>query len=89
MPAQALFILVENTELFFNFISVGDFQASFMPLILKSLDCGVHKLQNLGISRIPLLSKKIEYMTFKNQVMPRLILILTSKETPLILKEKG
>ena len=89
MPAQTLFILVENTELFFNYVSASDFQASFLPLILKSLDWGVHKLQNLGISRIPLLSKKIEYMTFKNQVMPRLVLILTSKDTPLILKEKG
>ena len=89
MPAQSLFILVENTELFFSLVNVADFQTFFLPLILKSLDCGVHKLQNLGISKIPFLSKKVEYMTFKNQVMPRIVLILTSKDTPLILKEKG
>lgn len=89
MPAQALYILVENSEMFYSFISAGDFQAVMIPLILKSLECGVHKLQYLGMKKIPFLSKKIEYMTFKTQIMPRLIMLLTDTGIPLNIKEKG
>jgi len=89
MPAQALFILVENSELFSGFINAGDFQSVFLPLILKSLECGVQKLQHLGINKIPFLSKKIEYTTFKNQIMPRLLMLLTENTVPLKIKEVG
>lgn len=41
------------------------------------------------MKKIPFLSKKIEYMTFKTQIMPRLLIILTQHEAPLNLKEKG
>ena len=89
MPAQALFILVDNTEMFSEFISASDFQGVYLPLLLKALECGVHKLQHLGMSKIPFLSKKIEYVTFKNQIMPRFLMILTEASIPLKLKEIG
>jgi hypothetical protein len=89
MPAQALFLLVENAELFYGYINAGDFQTHFLPLILKALECGVHKLQLLGLTKVVFLSKKTEYMTFKTQVMPRLILLLQDSQIPLNIKEKG
>jgi SCY1-like protein 2 len=89
MPAQALFILVDNTEMFSEFISASDFQGVYLPLLLKALECGVHKLQHLGMTKIPFLSKKIEYATFKNQIMPRFLMIITEASIPLKLKEIG
>jgi hypothetical protein len=38
MPAQALYILVENCELFFTLVEPADFQSVFLPLVLKSLE---------------------------------------------------
>lgn len=43
----------------------------------------------LGMKKIVFLPKRIEYMTFKTQVMPRLLLLMTESETPLNIKEKG
>lgn len=57
LPAQGLYLLVENSEMFYKYVNAGDFQSHFLPLILKSLDCGVHKLQHLGMTKIPFLSK--------------------------------
>ena len=89
LPAQALYMLVDNLELFFSFINAGDFQSTLFPLLLKSLEWGVHKLQHLAIKKVPFLSKKIEYMTFKTQLMPRFLTILTNQDIPLNLKENG
>lgn len=38
MPAQALYILVDNSEMFSHYIHAGDFQSIYLPLILKSLE---------------------------------------------------
>lgn len=38
MPAQALYLLVDNTELFSGYVNAGDFQNVYLPLILKSLE---------------------------------------------------
>lgn len=89
IPAQGLYLLVDNSKIFAKFISADEFQTVYLPLILKALEWGVHKLQFLGLKKIPFLSKNIEYMTFKTQVMPRLIMILTDANMPLNLKEKG
>jgi len=89
LQAQALYILVDNLELFHGLLHAKDFQDILFPLLLKSLECGVHKLQGLGVQKIPFLSKKIEYMTFKSQLMPRFLSILTNKDIPLNLKEQG
>lgn len=89
LQAQALYMLVDNIELFFEYVNAKDFQDVIFPLLLKSLECGVHKLQGLGVQKIAFMSKKIEYMTFKSQLMPRFLMILTNKDIPLNLKEQG
>ena len=49
LPAQALFLLLKNSELILKFVSSQEFGANFLPLMQKSLECGVPKLQLLAL----------------------------------------
>ena len=41
LPAQSLFLLMKNTELFMKYVGPQEFQQNFLILINKSLECGV------------------------------------------------
>lgn len=47
-----------------------------LPLIQKSLECGVPKLQLLALEQIGKLFKSLEYQTFKTALMPRVLSVL-------------
>ena len=38
IPAQGLYLLVENSKIFAKFISADEFQTVYLPLILKALE---------------------------------------------------
>ena len=44
LPAQTLFLLLKHSELILKFVSGSEFASNMMPLIQKSLECGVPKL---------------------------------------------
>lgn len=44
LPAQTLFLLLKHSELIIKFVSASEFATNMMPLIQKSLECGVAKL---------------------------------------------
>lgn len=52
LPAQTLYLLLKNKELIVNFVSQKEFGEVFLPLMTKSLECGIPKLQVLALSRI-------------------------------------
>ena len=66
-------MLVTHAEVFFEFIDAGCFQDVYLPLIVKSFKCGVPKIQTLAVQQIKFLSKNLEYMSFKNQILPLLM----------------
>ena len=82
IPAQSLFLLVKNTDLLSSFISASDFSAYVLPLLLKSLDCGVPKLQFLALSKIPDIHKKVDYNMFKTSLMPRILQTMEKASSP-------
>ena len=49
-----------------------------LPLIQKSLECGVPKLQLLSLEQIGKLFKSLDYQTFKTALMPRVLQVLES-----------
>jgi hypothetical protein len=49
LPAKTLFLLLQHASLILKFVSSGEFCQNLMPLIAKSLDCGVPKLQLLAL----------------------------------------
>ena len=44
LPAQTLFLLLKHSELILKFVSTNEFGSNLLPLIQKSLECGVPKL---------------------------------------------
>lgn len=76
LPAQSLFLILKNTELFMKFVGPTEFQANFLILINKSLECGVPKLQFLALTKVPMIIKQIEYGTVKQAILPRMLMLL-------------
>ena len=76
LPAKTLFLLLQHSELILKFVSSSEFCQVMMPLISKSLDCGVPKLQILALEQIALLFKSLEYQYFKTNTIPRILKIL-------------
>jgi len=67
---------------------------SFLPLLLKSFECGVPKLQILSLQKTPvdflfiqIFIKKLEYMHVKNMLLPRILKM--SGEGSLSIKKQG
>ena len=49
LPAQTLFLLLKHSEIILKFVNPSEFASNMMPLIQKSLECGVPKLQLLAL----------------------------------------
>lgn len=69
---------MKNAQLITKYVSGSEFSTVFLPLIQKSLECGVPKLQLLALDQIDKMFKSLDYTLFKQNLMPR---ILNSLET--------
>jgi hypothetical protein len=76
LPAQSIYYLLKHTEVLQKYAPSSDFLNCFVPLMQKSLECGVAKLQILTIDKIQGLQKALDYSTFKNNLLPRILQIL-------------
>ena len=76
LPAQTLFLLLKNSELMLKYVSSTEFSQNMLPLIQKSLECGVAKLQLLALEQIEKLFKTLEYQHVKTNLMPRVLKVL-------------
>lgn len=63
-------------------MSQAEFGQVFLPLITKSLACGVAKLQVLALSKINSIFKQLDYQLVKSQVIPRILQILDPPNRP-------
>ena len=82
-----MYLLLKNQELILNFVSQEEFGKVFLPLIAKSLACGVPKLQILALTKIRNIFTQIEYIIVKTQLLPRMLQILeTAKDIQLKLE---
>ena len=73
IPAQSLYIIINNTETFVRVIHIQDFQSTVLPLYQKALECGVAKIQEICLKKIPCFARKIEYVTLKSAIIPRVL----------------
>ena len=76
MPAQCLYFLLQKVEYIGDKISKSEFSNNFLKIICKALDCNVVKIQTVVADHIIYITKKIDSLTFKNQVYPRIITTL-------------
>ena len=68
MPAQCLYFLLQKVEYIGDKISKSEFSNNFLKIICKALDCNVVKIQTVVADHIIYITKKIDSLTFKNQV---------------------
>lgn len=52
-----------------------------MPLLLKSLECGVAKLQVLALNKVTVMYKQLDYTSVKTSLIPRILSILEKSPT--------
>ena len=73
MPAQSLYLLILNLAIFVEYLEKEDLQIVILPLMIKSYECGVQKLQDLALKNTELLIKKIDYNAIKTKILPRIL----------------
>ncbi len=73
IPAQALYLLIQNSNLLIDKVDPKEIQTVFVPLLMKSFECGVPKLQILALQKTEALFSKVEYNVSKNQILPRVL----------------
>ena len=73
IPAQALYLLIQNSHLIVDITDIKEIQTVFVPLLIKSFECGVPKLQILALQKTEALFNKIEYSVSKSQILPRIL----------------
>jgi len=71
--------LLKNAELILKFAPQQEFVVNFLPLLQKSLECGVPKLQLLALEKIQSMFKSLDYYQFKSNLLPRILNILESQ----------
>lgn len=78
MPAHALYVLVDNIDVWGKFTSMQDLQGTIVPLYLKCYECP-NKLKELALKKIEYLSRKFDYQFLKTKILPRLLNLINDK----------
>lgn len=78
MPASGLYFLLSKVKFIGDHISNSEFTSTFLNVICKAMDCNVLKIQTVVSENLLIITKKIDSLSFKNQIYPRIISILTN-----------
>jgi hypothetical protein len=78
IPAHALYVLVDNIDLWAKFMSFQDLNSTVIPLYIKCFDCP-NKLKELALKKAEFLSKKFDYQFVKTKLLPRLLNMMGDK----------
>lgn len=69
IPAQALYDLVSNIQLFHKYITIEELQSSLVPLMIKCYECKIPKLQDIAVRVTPYIVKNSDYTFTKTKVL--------------------
>jgi SCY1-like protein 2 len=88
ISAQTLFILLSEVEVFIQFTTAEQCRAMIMPLVFKSMECGVPQLQEIVMRKIPCLVAKVDDKSYlKVQILPRFLQGLLTTRAPAVREE--
>jgi SCY1-like protein 2 len=76
IPAAGLYFLLSKLNYISEKISNTEFTSNMMNIICKALDCGVPKIQNIVLDNLLFIIKKLDSLTFRTQIYPRLVKIV-------------
>ncbi len=78
LPAAAIYFLISKVQFIGEHISQTDFSQYFLNLICKAMDCNVPKIQFVVSNNMKFIAKSIDSLSFKNQIFPRMIQIVST-----------
>jgi SCY1-like protein 2 len=88
ISAQTLFILLSEVEVFIQFTTAEQCRSMIMPLVFKSMECGVPQLQEIVMKKIPCLVAKVDDKSYlKVQILPRFLQGLLTTRSPSVREE--
>ena len=78
LPAAAIYFLISKVQFIGEHISQNDFSQYFLNLICKAMDCNVPKIQFVVSNNMKFIAKSIDSLSFKNQIFPRMMQVVSS-----------
>jgi len=73
IPGQALNQIIENTKSILQYVDPQDYQTLFVPLLGKSLGCGVQKIQIAALKKVIFIKDKVDYVSLKSVILPKVL----------------
>ena len=84
LPAAALYFILKKIPFLIKNLDKQEFNKNCIPLICKSLDCGVQKIQEVILDELPEILKDLDQNEFKNSIYNKLISIIIQSKNPKI-----
>ncbi len=78
LPAAAIYFLISKVQFIGEHISQSEFSQYFLNLICKAMDCNVPKIQFVVSNNMKFIAKSVDSLSFKNQIFPRMMQIVSS-----------
>ena len=76
LPGTALYLILKKISFFIQNLEKNEFNKYCIPLICKSLDCGVQKIQETILEELPKILNDLDKNELKNNIYNKLINIL-------------
>ena len=87
LPSATLYIILKRMNFIIENISSNDFINDCIPIICKSLNCGIVKIQEVIIDQIKIIYKNLEYDLFIDKIYFRLIQILYYSKNEILIQK--
>ena len=76
LPGTALYLILKKISFFIQNLEKNEFNKYCIPLMCKSLDCGVQKIQETILEELPKILNDLDKNELKNNIYNKLINIL-------------
>ena len=73
-----IYFLISKVQFIGEHINQNDFSQYFLNLICKAMDCNVPKIQFIVNNNMKFIGKRIDSLSFKNQIFPRMIQVVSN-----------
>jgi len=78
IPIEVVTLFLKELDLQCNLATPADQQAVLLPFLLRCLELQEPVILNEVLEKVPFLHKKFEYRQVKDQILPRMLQLLTS-----------
>ena len=87
LPAATLYIILKKISFLINNLDKSEFNKYCIPLLGKSLDCGIQKIQEVVLEELPNILNKVDKNEFQSKIYNRLVKIVMQSKNKIIRKK--